>query len=116
MWVWSQQKLVWTSGARFKPGQFKIMRHIEECRLEEQLLFDGVHKMMDEQEYCAWMQKPKNGAISPVVSAVEFKKLWEHPKTIRDMQGQKADFKRRIAVDTGDYITNHQSRGSMLGI
>ena len=92
------------------------MRHIEECRKEEQLLLDGVHKMMDEQEHYAWMQKPKNGAISPVVSVVEFGKLWDMPKTIRDMMGKKKDFKRRIAVDTGDYITNHQSRGSMPGI
>ena len=42
--------MVWASGAWFKPGQFKIMRHIEEWRKEEQLLLDGVHKMLDEQE------------------------------------------------------------------
>ena len=72
--------MVWTSGARFKSGQFETMRHIEECRKEEQLLLDGVHKMMDEQEYYAWMQKPKNGAISQVVSVVEFGKLWDMPK------------------------------------
>jgi hypothetical protein len=39
--------------------KFKILRHIEEIRVEEQLLFDGVKQMMNEREFIVWMGKAK---------------------------------------------------------
>ena len=91
-----------------------ILDYREEVRQETQLLLDGKWEMMEIPRYCAWMAKSKNGSMGEIQATSLWKEKFMKPGALVDKKSENADFKERVAIKKGDYVTYRDlhSKGS----
>jgi hypothetical protein len=98
-----------SSGKKKSGTVFVIATYIETVRHEQQLLLDGVARMMDKRSYIAWMAKPKNGCLPADEAAAKWLELYNSGTAVTDSSGPVAKYKDRVAVHVADEVRNRDA-------